>query len=111
MITTGPGKKLSVYLDETDTLHGKPVYEVVLDILYRHRVAGSSVFRGVAGFGSDHVFHTAKILDLASTLPVKIEAVDSAEKINTILLEVTPIVRKGLIEVSDTTIIKAAEAK
>jgi PII-like signaling protein len=111
MITTGPGKKLSVYLDEADTLHGKPVYEVVLDILYRHKVAGASVFRGISGFGGDHVFHTAKILELSTSLPVKIESVDSAEKINTILLEVTPIVRKGLIEVSDTTIVKSAVGK
>jgi PII-like signaling protein len=111
MITTGPGKKLTIYLDETDTFHGKPAYEAVLDILYRHQAAGASVFRGIEGFGSNHQFHTAKILELSTSLPVKIEVVDTGEKINTILLEVTPIVRKGLIAVSDTTIVKSADGK
>jgi hypothetical protein len=52
------------------------------------------------------VFHTAKILELSTTLPVKIEVVDSGEKIDSILLEITPIVHKGLITVSDTVVVK-----
>lgn len=106
MLRTGPAKKLTIFLEETDKVHGKPVYEVLMEILFRHQAAGASVFRGVAGFGGEHKLHTAKILDLAASLPVKIEAVDTEEKINTILLEITPLVHKGLIEVSDTKVIK-----
>jgi PII-like signaling protein len=106
MITTGPAKKLTIYLEETDTAHGRPVYEVILEILFRHQAAGASIFRGMAGFGGEHKLHTAKILDLSASLPIKIETVDSEDKINTILLEITPLVHKGLIEVSDTKVIK-----
>ena len=70
------------------------------------KIAGASVFRGIEGYGSDRVFHTAKILELSTTLPVKIEVVDEAEKIDAILLEITPIVHKGLITVSDTVVVK-----
>jgi hypothetical protein len=106
MIHTGPAKKLSIYLDEADKVNGKPVYEILLDIFYQRKIAGATVFRGIEGYGGDRVFHTAKILELSTTLPVKIEAIDEAEKIDAILLEITPIVHKGLITVSDTVVVK-----
>ena len=106
MLKPGPAKKLIIYLDESDRLHGKPVYEVLLDIFYKRKISGASVFRGIEGYGSDRVFHTAKILELSTTLPVKIEVVDVPEKIDAVLLEITPIVHKGLITVSDTTVVK-----
>lgn len=111
MIKTGPAKKLTIYVDETEKFHGKPVYEAVLDILITRKISGASVFRGVAGYGSEGKIHTAKILELSTTLPVKIEIVDSEEMINIILAEITSIVGKGLIEVSDTNIIKCCGKK
>jgi PII-like signaling protein len=105
MVKSGPAKKLSVYVDETDKFGGRPVYEVLMDIFYKRKIAGVSVFRGVAGYGSDGVFHTAKMLELSASLPVKIEAVDSEEMISSVLPEVTEIVEKGLIEVSDTNVV------
>ncbi len=106
MVKSGPAKKLTIYLDESDKVHGKPLYEVILDILYKRKIAGASVFRGIEGYGSDGVFHTAKILELSTTLPVKIEVVDSEKRIDEVLMEITPMVHRGLIEVSDTTVIK-----
>jgi len=108
MLKTGPAKKLTIYMDESDKIHGKPVYEVLLDIFFQRKIAGASVFRGIEGYGSHRVFHTAKILELSTSLPVKIEVVDSAEKIDGILLEITPIVHKGLITVGDTVIVKSS---
>jgi PII-like signaling protein len=106
MLKTGPAKKLTIYIDETEKLHGKPVYETILDILAQRKIAGASVFRGVAGYGSHGKLHTAKILELSTTLPLKIEVVDSAEMINIVLAEIGSVVEHGLIEVSDTNIVK-----
>jgi PII-like signaling protein len=106
MVTKGPAKKITIYVDETDTFHGKPVYEVLLDILFKKRIAGASVFRGVAGYGSDGVFHTAKMLALSTGMPVKIEAIDSAAVIDNVLPDVYHVVDKGLVEVSDTNVVK-----
>lgn len=105
MTTGGPAKKLTIYIDESDRLHGKPLYEVVMDILYKRKIAGVSVFRGIAGYGRHRVLHTAKILELSTTLPLKIEAVDTEEMINNSLPDLVPVIEKGLIEVSDTTVI------
>lgn len=106
MIKPGPAKKLSIYLDESYRIQGKPAYEVLLDIFFKRKISGASVFRGVEGYGSERVFHTAKILELSTSLPVKIEVVDREINIDAILLEITPLLHKGLIEVSDTTVIK-----
>ena len=106
MVRKGPAKKLTVYVDESDKHKGKPVYEILMDLFYKQKIAGVSVFRGVAGYGSDGVFHTSKMLELSTTLPVKLEVVDSEEMISKVLPMISDIVEKGLVEVSDTTVIK-----
>jgi PII-like signaling protein len=107
-MNTRPAKKLTIYVDETDKIKGKPVYEAVMEIFFKNRAAGVSVFRGVAGYGGHRVFHTSKILELSTDLPVKIEAVESEELISKILPEITAVVVKGLIEISDTVIVENA---
>jgi PII-like signaling protein len=109
MIISGPAKKLSIYVDENDRFHGKPIYEVLMDIFYKKKFAGVSVFRGVAGYGSHGVVHTSKILELSTTLPLKIEVIDSEDMINKVLPEVMELLKKGLVEVSDTNIIMYGE--
>ncbi len=111
MVKNGPAKKLTIYVDETEKFHGRPVYEVLLDIFFKRKIAGASVFRGLAGYGSDGVLHTAKMLELSTTLPIKIEVVDSEEAIKDVLDDVASIVDKGLIEVSDTNVIKCCLRK
>ncbi len=106
MVKKGPAKKLSTFVDESDRYGKKPVYEVLIDIFYRKKISGVSVFRGVAGYGSDGVYHTQKMLTLSGKMPVKIEVVDSEEMINRVLPDVYQVVEKGLIEVSDTNVIK-----
>lgn len=106
MVTKGHAKKLTIYLDETDKFQGRPVYEVLLDIFYKKKLAGASVFRGIAGYGSDGVFHTAKMLELSTSMPVKIEVVDSDVKINKVLPDVYNVVEKGLVEITDIKVVK-----
>lgn len=111
MIRKGAAKKLTVYVDETDKYEGKPIYEALMDLFYKQKIAGVSVFRGVAGYGSDGVFHTSKMLELSTALPVKIEVVDSEEMISRVLPLVSDVVGKGLIEISDTLVIKCCNKK
>lgn len=108
MVTKGPAKKLTIYVDETDKSGGKPVYEVLIAMFYRKKISGVSVFKGAAGYGSDGVFHTAKLLELSSNMPVKLEVIDSEEMIAEVLPEVYRIVQKGLVEMSDTYVVKCS---
>jgi PII-like signaling protein len=111
MIPIGPSKKLTIYVDETDKIGSKPVYEVLMELFYKKGIAGASVFRGVAGYGGDGVIHKAKLVELSTALPIKIEVVDTAEKISMILPLAEEVVTQGLIEVSDTNVVKCCNKK
>jgi PII-like signaling protein len=106
MVKEGPAKKLTIYVDETDKFGGRPVYEVLMDLFYKKKIAGVSVFRGIAGYGTDGIFHKSKILELSTSLPLKLEVVDSEEMINKVLPDVYHVVEKGLVEISDTNVVK-----
>jgi len=96
-------------MDESDKFGGKPVYQALIDLFYRKKIAGVTVFKGSAGYGSDGVFHTTKLLELSSDMPVKIEVIDSEQMINKVLPDVCRIVEKGLVEVSDTEVVKGGK--
>lgn len=108
MVKQGAAKKLTIYLDETDRFGGKPVYEALLSLFHAKGIAGVSVFRGVAGYGGDGVFHTAKMLELSTNMPVKLEVVDAEEVINRVLPDVYQMVEKGLVELADTSVLKCS---
>ena len=107
---TGPAKKISVYVGEDQQYHGQALYAAVLDYLFYRGVSGASVVRGIAGFGADHKMHTARILRLTENLPVKIEFVETPEKLEEVLPKLHDMVGVGLIEVQDTTVLKPSQA-
>ena len=111
MLKEGPAKKISIYVGEDQQYHGRALYAAVLDFLFYRGVSGASVVRGIAGFGADHKMHTARILLLTENLPVKIEFVESAEKLDEILPKLHEMVGVGLIEVQDTTVVKPSQAR
>jgi PII-like signaling protein len=110
MLTQGPARKITVYLGEDVHHHGEPLYLAVLNYLFYHGVSGATVTKGVAGFGPDHHLHTARILEMSENLPIKIEFVDTREKVEELLPKLLQMVGEGLIEAQDTTILKSATA-
>lgn len=111
MLNVGPAKKVTIYVGEDHQYHGTSVYAAILDYLFYRGVAGASVMRGVAGFGSDHHLHSTRILVLTENLPMKIEFIETAEKIAELLPKLQEMAGTGLIEIQDTTIAKASETK
>ncbi len=111
MLTSGPGKKVGIYVAEDSQYHGSASYAAILDFLFFHGVSGATVTRGIAGFGADHHMQTTRLVDLAVHLPVKVEFIETAEKVEELLPKLHEIVGTGLIEMHDTTIVKPAEKK
>ena len=111
MLTPGPAKKVAIYVAEDQHYHGAAAYSAVLDFLFFHGVSGATVTRGIAGFGADHHLHTTNLVDLANRLPVKLEFIETAEKVESLLPKLYDMVGTGLIEMHDTTIVKPAEKK
>jgi PII-like signaling protein len=109
MLKAGPAKKVSIYVGEDHKYHGQSVYSAILDFLFYHRVSGANVVRGMAGFGADHHLHTTRIEVLTQNLPVKVEFIDSLEKVEELLPKLHEMVGTGLIEVQDTNVFKPSE--
>jgi len=108
MLTQGPAKKVTVYVSDGAHDRGEPLYLAVLNYLFYHGVSGATVTKGVAGFGADHHMHTARILELSESLPIKIEFVESSDALGPLLPKLLSMVVEGLVEIQDTTILKAA---
>lgn len=109
MLSPGPAKKVSIYVGEDQQYHGHALYAAILDYLFYRGVSGANVVRGIAGFGADHKMHTTRILRLTENLPVKIEFIESAGKVDEIFPKLHEMVGTGLIEVQDTTVMKSSE--
>lgn len=108
MLNAGPAKKVTIYVGEDHKYHGQSVYSVILDFLFYRGISGASVIRGIAGFGADHHLHTTRIESLTADLPMKIEFVESAEKVQEILPKLKQLAGTGLIEIQDTMVVKPA---
>ncbi|MGB7285180.1 MAG: DUF190 domain-containing protein [Candidatus Acidiferrum sp.] len=109
MLKAGPAKKVTIYVGEDYQYHGHSLYSAILDYLFYHQVSGANVFRGMAGFGADHHMHSTRILRLTENLPVKIEFIESPEKVEELLPKLHEMAGTGLIEVLDTLVVKPAE--
>ncbi len=70
-------------------------------------MAGATATRGYSGFGWHQTLHTPKIEVLAEHLPIRIEFVDTPEKVEEVLPALCEMLIDGMIEVQDTTVVKA----
>ncbi len=93
----GTGLLLRIYLGESDHWHGKPLYQAIVERMREQGLAGSTVLRGIEGFGAKQHLHTSRILRLSEDLPILIEAVDAEDKIRAILPEIDEMLGDGLI--------------
>ncbi len=109
MLKAGKALKVSIYVSEGATHHGVPTYSSILDFLLYRGVAGATVLKGVAGFGADHHMHTASGVEISDRMPVKIEFIETAEKVNELLGKLEDLAGTGMIEVQETTVAKPAQ--
>ncbi|HEY6444242.1 MAG TPA: DUF190 domain-containing protein [Candidatus Acidoferrales bacterium] len=109
MLNAGAAKKVSIYVGEDHKYHGQSLYVAILDFLFYRGISGASVTRGIAGFGADHHLHTTRIEALTQDLPMKVEFIETAEKVEEVLPKLYELAGTGLIEIQDTTVLKPAE--
>lgn len=81
----GERKLIRIHIGESDRWHGKTLYQAIVELLRRENFSGVTVLRGVGGYGGASIHHTEKILQLSQDLPIVIEVVESAERIEAIL--------------------------
>ena len=95
---------LRIYIGEADQWQHRPLHLALVELLRSRGLAGATVLRGVEGFGAHSKIHTAQILRLSEDLPLVVEVVDEAERIEAIIPELSEMVREGMIFTLDVDV-------
>lgn len=99
------GKLLRIFIGESDKWQGKPLYQEIVELAKKERMAGATAIKGFMGFGCKSHMHTTKLLRLSEDLPVIIEIVDSDEKITQFIGNLDEMVREGLVTIEKVNVI------
>lgn len=100
------GKRLCVFIGETDQWHHRPLYAEIVHRAHRSGLAGASVLHGIEGFGASKRMHSLRLLSLAEDLPCVVVIIDTAARIDAFLPQVEEIVTEGLIVLDDVEVIR-----
>ena len=100
---------MRIHFGESDKWEGKPLYKALVDLFRREGFYGATVLRGVGGYGSSSLgqssYHTTAILRLSQDLPVVVEVVEYAERIEKILPKLDEMVGGGMITLEKVRVI------
>jgi len=100
---------LRIFIGESDRCQHRPLYEAIVLKARELELAGATVLRGPMGFGRSSHLHTAKILRLSMDLPIVIEIVDTAQKINGFLPVLDEMMGGGLVTLERMKVIRYQE--
>jgi uncharacterized protein len=101
----GEGKLVRIFIGESDTWHGKPLYQAIVRRIREEGLAGATVVRGIEGFGASSHLHTSRILRLSEDLPLVIEIVDTDERIEALLPILDEMVGEGMVTIEKVQIL------
>src|SRR3984957_15885325 len=110
MLTKGPAKKVTIFMNEDAPHRMTSLHDAVMTFLLHKGVAGATATRAFSGFGAHQPLHTPRAEATSHHLPIRIEFIDTAERVAELLPTLYEMITDGLIEVQDTTVVKLARS-
>ncbi|HXE74048.1 MAG TPA: DUF190 domain-containing protein [Candidatus Xenobia bacterium] len=95
---------VSIYLNEADQWHGRPLHLEILQFLQRSGCAGGTVLRAVAGFTAAGVV-TTSLVDVGTKLPLVVHFIDRVEKVAEVLPALRQMAGQRLVTLEDVEIV------
>jgi PII-like signaling protein len=93
---------LRIFIGESDKMDGRPLYEWLVVQAKARGLAGATVLRGMMGFGAhSKIIHTFKIERLSEDLPIVVEIVDSAGKVEDFLAFAEGKIKHGMLATTE----------
>ena len=89
--------KVTVYINEADQWRHRPLHLEVLRMLHEQGLAGATVLHAVAGFTNQGRVETTSLVDAGGKLPLVIEFIDSADKVDRVMPFLKEMVGRRLI--------------
>jgi uncharacterized protein len=77
--------QVTMYLNEADRWHHRPLHIELLNYLRKENVAGAGVYHAVAGFTGRQAVHASHLVDAGGQLPVVLTFIDTDEHIQRVL--------------------------
>jgi len=108
---SGTALRMTVFIDEGDRYHHRPLYKEITRRAVEAGLAGATVLHGCEGFGASSRIHTTRILSLAEDLPLVVVIVDRPEKIRAFLPQVSELVDEGLIILDGVEVVRYVSAR
>lgn len=97
---------LRIFLGESERDGHVPLYESIVMKAREAGLAGATVLRGPLGFGRSSRIHSAKILRLSEDLPMVIEIVDTADKVQSFLDAHQGMLGNGLVTLEKVQVVQ-----
>lgn len=101
----GRALRMTVFVDDTDTWHHRPLYTEIVHRAHKAGLAGASVFRGVEGFGASSIVHTTRLLSMADDLPTAVVIVDEEDRIRAFLPQLDELAIEGLVTLEEVQVV------
>jgi hypothetical protein len=101
---------LRIILSESRTHDRQPLFRRLLDLLRAEGLAGTTVLKGVAGFGHDRVLHTVALEVASLGLPIVLEIVDTQEHIDLVLPKIDALMVGGVVMIERAHVIRYTPA-
>ncbi len=106
----GKKKVMRIYLDNSDTYEGKPLWQQLLSKIKDEKMAGATVFKAAAGIGAHTQLHTFEIWALSQKLPIVLEVIEDEEKIQKFLDKYDQMIGEGLVTLCDVEVLRYKNA-
>ncbi len=111
LLRQGKAHALTIYLGESDQLHGTPLYVAIVQFLREQGCAGATVTRAVAGYGAGARLHESGGWHWSSDAPVVIQVVDQPERLRRLLPQLRDMLSGGLITLHEVEVLKYTHAR
>lgn len=98
------GKRLTVFVGEYDRYHHRALGDAILDRAREQGLAGATLIRGIEGFGRSRRLKTTRLLSSSDDLPIVVEIVDLADRIEDFLPTVEEMAQNALVTIEDVMI-------
>lgn len=102
---------LRLIFSESQRHEHRPVFRAIVDLLRKEGMAGTTVLKGMAGFGHDRHVHTIDIEVTSFGLPVVIEVVDTQEHVDRVLPKLGALMHGGVVMMERAHVIRYAKGE
>jgi len=100
--------QVTIYLNEADEWHRRPLHLEMLKFLREQEVAGATVLHAVAGFTGHGRVKTSSLVDAGGKLPLVLTFIDTEEHVGRVLPQIREMAPRRLI-VSELVILESGE--